>query len=87
MSTSIRISLKTLKKLHELRRYPSETLNSVIQRLIARYLGEPEPPIELWGHIQKDKPIIRCKKLHAFKRKKRNANTLKLENPYRLRFC
>jgi hypothetical protein len=87
MSTSIRISFETLRKLHELRKIPSETIDSVIQRLIAKYLGEPEPPITLWGHIQRDKPIIRCKRLHAFKRKKRNAKTLKLENPYNLRFC
>jgi hypothetical protein len=86
MSTSIRISYETLKKLHDLRKHPSETIDSVIQRLIAKYLGEPDPPIILWGHIQKDKPIIRCKRLHAVKRKKRSVKILKLENPYRLRF-
>jgi hypothetical protein len=86
MSTSIRISYETLKKLHELRKYPSETLDSVISRLIAYYHGEPET-ITLWGSIDKKKPLVRTRKLHAIKRKKRNTKTLKLENPYNLRFC
>jgi hypothetical protein len=85
MSTSIRINYETLKKLHELRKYPSETLDSVISRLIAYYHGEPET-ITLWGSIEKNKPLVRTKKLHAKSRKKRNAKTLKLESPYRLRF-
>jgi len=77
MTTSIRVSFETLRKLHELRKVPSETIDSVIQRLIARYLGEPEPPITLWGQIDKDKPIIRCKRLYAKSRKKRNTKSLK----------
>jgi len=86
MSTSIRISIETLRKLHSLRKYPAETLDSIINRLISRYLGEPEE-IMLWGSIDKEKPIIRLKKkLHAITRKKRNARTSQSENPHRLRF-
>ena len=88
MSSTIRIRLETLKKLHELRRYPSETLDSVIQRLIANYLGEEEPPIVLWGNINKQRPVIRVKprKLHARSRISRKCRTFQSENPHRLRF-
>jgi len=68
MSTSVRIRFETLKRLHELRKYPAETLDSVISRLIAHYLGEPEPPVILWGDVGKRRPII---KLHAIPRKGR----------------
>jgi len=70
MSTSVRIRIETLKRLHELRRYPAETLDSVISRLIAHYLGEPEPPVTLWGDVGKRRPVIRLK-LHAIPRKGR----------------
>jgi hypothetical protein len=71
MSSSIRIKLETLRQIHQLRRHPAETLDSVINRLIAYYRGEPEPPVTIWGDIHKRKPVIRCKKLHAIARKKR----------------
>jgi len=86
MSTSVRIRLETLKRLHELRKYPAETLDSVVCRLIAHYLGEPEPPVILWGDIEKKRPIIRCEKLHAKKRKWRFVKASR-ENPDNLRFC
>jgi hypothetical protein len=72
-TTSIRIRVETLRQLHQLRKHPAETIDSVVSRLIARYRGEPEPPILLWGHVHKRKPVIRCKKLHAIARKKRSA--------------
>ena len=88
MSTSIRISLETLHKLHKLRKHPAETLDSVIQRLIAKYNGENETPIVLWGHINKQKPVIRVRfqKLHAIMRKKRCVKILHFDDPHRLRF-
>ena len=78
MSTSVRVRLETLKKLHELRKYPSETLDSVINRLIAYYLGEKEPQIVLWGSISKQKPVIRIRfqKLYARSRRSRSVKTL-----------
>jgi len=86
MSTSIRVSLATLKRLHELRKYPSGTLDSVISRLIAYYLKEEEPPIVLWGHINKKKPLVRTKKLLAKTREKRSVKTLQFDDSHRLRF-
>jgi len=72
MSTSIRIRVETLRRLHQLRNHPAETIDSVVLRLIAHYRGEPEPPITIWGDINKERPVIRCKKLHAIARKKRS---------------
>ena len=45
--TTIKVSKKTLKELKDLKKHPRETMESVIKRLIARYRGEPEPPIEI----------------------------------------
>jgi len=88
MSTSIRISLETLRKLHKLRKHPAETIDSVISRLIAYHLGEKEPQIVLWGSISKQKPVIRVRfqKLHAIMRKKRCVKILHFDDPHRLRF-